>query len=118
MVQNAFSVPGAKKPEHIFYDTNCLARQQAEKSFPWFKDIGIVSLVASHPTDIVTLARHKQSNNKIAYLIPKNEREAVVKVDSINSFRLLRPVFRWTHPVLTHVFSDVWWTVWDSANLC
>ncbi|KAF8972915.1 hypothetical protein BDZ97DRAFT_1912520 [Flammula alnicola] len=41
MVQNAFSVPGAKKPEHIFYDTNCLARQQAEKSFPWFKGIGM-----------------------------------------------------------------------------
>ncbi|EDR16176.1 uncharacterized protein LACBIDRAFT_301995 [Laccaria bicolor S238N-H82] len=41
MVQNAFSIPGAKKPEHIFYDTNCLARQQAEKSFPWFKGIGM-----------------------------------------------------------------------------
>jgi hypothetical protein len=41
MVQNAFSIPGAKKPEHIFYDTNCLARQQAEKSFPWFKEIGM-----------------------------------------------------------------------------
>jgi hypothetical protein len=41
MVQNAFSVPGAKKPEHIFYDTNCLARQQAEKSFPWFNGIGM-----------------------------------------------------------------------------
>ncbi|KAF8964865.1 hypothetical protein BDZ97DRAFT_1659626, partial [Flammula alnicola] len=33
MVKNAaaFSVPGAQKPEHIFYDTNCSARQQAEK---------------------------------------------------------------------------------------
>jgi len=41
MVQNAFSIPGAKKPEHIFYDTNCLARKQAEKSFPWFKGIGM-----------------------------------------------------------------------------
>jgi len=40
MVQNAFSVPGAKKPEHIFYDTNCLARQQAEKN-PWFSSIGM-----------------------------------------------------------------------------
>ncbi|PPR02945.1 hypothetical protein CVT24_012157 [Panaeolus cyanescens] len=40
MVKNAFSVPGASKPEHIFYDTNCLARQQAE-SDPWFKDIGM-----------------------------------------------------------------------------
>ncbi|KAF8165809.1 hypothetical protein B0H34DRAFT_649042 [Crassisporium funariophilum] len=45
MTQNAFSVPGVKKPEHIFYDTNCLARQQAEKNnwqnFPWFKGIGM-----------------------------------------------------------------------------
>lgn len=41
MVQNAFSIPGAKKPKHIFYDTNCLACQQAEKSFPWFKGIGM-----------------------------------------------------------------------------
>ncbi|KDR71533.1 hypothetical protein GALMADRAFT_102508 [Galerina marginata CBS 339.88] len=40
MVKNAFSVPGAQKPEHIFYDTNCLARQQAEKD-PWFKGIGM-----------------------------------------------------------------------------
>ena len=41
MVQNAFLVPGVKKPEHIFYNTNCLARQQAEKSFPWFEGIGM-----------------------------------------------------------------------------
>ena len=40
MLENAFSVPGAKKPEHIFYDTNCLARQQAEKN-PWFEGIGM-----------------------------------------------------------------------------
>ncbi len=40
MVKNAFSVPGACKPEHIFYDTNCLARQQAEKD-PWFNGIGM-----------------------------------------------------------------------------
>ena len=31
MVRNTFFVPGAQKPEHIFYDTNCDARQQAEK---------------------------------------------------------------------------------------
>ncbi|KAF8805951.1 hypothetical protein BYT27DRAFT_7224636 [Phlegmacium glaucopus] len=42
MVKNTFSVPGAQKPEHIFYDTNCLARQQAEKD-PWFKGIGIMT---------------------------------------------------------------------------
>ena len=40
MLKNAFSVPGAQKPEHVFYDTNCDARQQAEKD-PWFKDIGM-----------------------------------------------------------------------------
>jgi hypothetical protein len=40
MLKNAFSVPGARKPEHIFYDTNCDARQQAEKD-PWFKGIGM-----------------------------------------------------------------------------
>jgi len=40
MVKNAFSVPGAQKPEHIFYDTNCDARQQAEKD-EWFRDIGM-----------------------------------------------------------------------------
>ena len=40
MVENAFSVPGAQKPEHIFYDSNCLARQQA-KSNPWFAGIGM-----------------------------------------------------------------------------
>lgn len=40
MLKNAFSVPGAQKPEHIFYDTNCDARQQAEKD-PWFSGIGM-----------------------------------------------------------------------------
>ncbi|KAF8200372.1 hypothetical protein BJ912DRAFT_844352 [Pholiota molesta] len=40
MIKNAFSVPGASKPEHIFYDTNCQARKQAEKD-PWFADIGM-----------------------------------------------------------------------------
>jgi hypothetical protein len=41
MCQNAFSVPGARKPEHIFYDTNCDARQQAQRSYPWFDGIGM-----------------------------------------------------------------------------
>ncbi|KJA21479.1 hypothetical protein HYPSUDRAFT_140419 [Hypholoma sublateritium FD-334 SS-4] len=40
MLGNAFAVPGARKPEHVFYDTNCDARQQAEND-PWFKDIGM-----------------------------------------------------------------------------
>ncbi|KJA20097.1 hypothetical protein HYPSUDRAFT_68700 [Hypholoma sublateritium FD-334 SS-4] len=38
--QNTFSVPGARKPTHIFYDSNCLAHQQAESN-PWFQDIGM-----------------------------------------------------------------------------
>jgi len=40
MLKNAFSVPGSQKPEHIFYDTNCDARQQAEKD-PWFHNVGM-----------------------------------------------------------------------------
>lgn len=40
MVKNVFSVPGAQKPEHIVYDTNCDAQQQAEKD-PWFKGVGM-----------------------------------------------------------------------------
>ena len=40
MLKNALAVPGARKPEHVFYDTNCDARQQAEND-PWFKDIGM-----------------------------------------------------------------------------
>ena len=40
MLKNAFSVPGAKKPEHVFYDTNCDARQQAKKD-PWFNNVGM-----------------------------------------------------------------------------
>lgn len=34
------SVPGVQKPEHIFYDTNCDAKQQAMKD-PWFDDVGM-----------------------------------------------------------------------------
>ncbi|KAH6894824.1 hypothetical protein BKA70DRAFT_1319560 [Coprinopsis sp. MPI-PUGE-AT-0042] len=42
MTKNAFSVPGARKPQHIFYDTNCSARQQAEKDADqWFEGIGM-----------------------------------------------------------------------------
>lgn len=41
-VKNAFSVPGAQKPEHLIYDTNCDARQQAEsRGDPFFKDMGM-----------------------------------------------------------------------------
>lgn len=40
MVKNTFSVPGAHKPEHIMYDTNCGASEQARKD-PWFDGIGM-----------------------------------------------------------------------------
>ena len=40
MLKNAFSVPGAQKPEHVFYNTNCDAWQQAEKD-PWFQGVGM-----------------------------------------------------------------------------
>lgn len=40
MVKNAFSVPGAQKPDHIFYDTNCDAKQQAMND-SWFDNIGM-----------------------------------------------------------------------------
>jgi hypothetical protein len=39
-VKNAFSVPGAHKPEHLIYDTNCDAKQQAQ-SDPYFDDMGM-----------------------------------------------------------------------------
>lgn len=38
MVKNAFSVPGAQKPEHVIYDTNCDAKQQAMASSDQFWD--------------------------------------------------------------------------------
>src|ERR1700683_5268356 len=34
------STPRARKPEHIMYDSCCLARQQAE-NIPWFDGIGM-----------------------------------------------------------------------------
>jgi hypothetical protein len=41
-VKNAFSVPGAYKPEHLVYDTNCDAKQQVMKSGdPFFADMGM-----------------------------------------------------------------------------
>jgi hypothetical protein len=42
MVKNAFSVPGAQKPEHLIYDSNCDAKQQAKASNdPYFEDMGM-----------------------------------------------------------------------------
>ncbi|KAF8226601.1 hypothetical protein L208DRAFT_1301045, partial [Tricholoma matsutake] len=42
MVKNAFSVPGAQKPEHLVYDSNCDAKQQAMASGdPFFADMGM-----------------------------------------------------------------------------
>jgi hypothetical protein len=43
-VQKAFSVPGAHKPEHLIYDTNCDAKQQVNahpEQWAWFKDVGM-----------------------------------------------------------------------------
>ncbi|KAJ2927262.1 hypothetical protein H1R20_g9835, partial [Candolleomyces eurysporus] len=40
LIKQAFSVPGARKPEHIFYNSNCDAHQQAQKD-PWFSGIGM-----------------------------------------------------------------------------
>jgi hypothetical protein len=43
-IQHAFSVPRAHKPEHIVYDSNCLAKQQVlanGDTYAWFKDIGM-----------------------------------------------------------------------------
>ena len=39
-VKKTFSVPGAHKPEHLVYDTNCLGKQQAMGD-PFFDDIGM-----------------------------------------------------------------------------
>jgi hypothetical protein len=42
MVKNAFSVPGAEKPEHLIYDSNCDAKQQAMAwGDEFFKDMGM-----------------------------------------------------------------------------
>ncbi|KAF7332740.1 hypothetical protein MKEN_00157500 [Mycena kentingensis (nom. inval.)] len=43
-VQTAFSVPGAFKPEHLVYDTNCDAKQQVnanKEHWSWFSDVGM-----------------------------------------------------------------------------
>lgn len=43
-VQKACSVPGAHKPEHFIYDTNCDAKQQVNAHpdvWSWWTDIGM-----------------------------------------------------------------------------
>ena len=41
-IKNAFSVPGAYKPKHLFYNTNCDAKQQVIKSSdPFFANMGM-----------------------------------------------------------------------------
>ncbi|KAJ7033642.1 hypothetical protein C8F04DRAFT_1002511 [Mycena alexandri] len=43
-VQKAFSVPGARKPAHLIYDTNCDAKQQVVANphlWGWFHDVGM-----------------------------------------------------------------------------
>jgi hypothetical protein len=38
--EKAMSVPRARKPEHIIYDSCCIAKQQAANN-PWFDNIGM-----------------------------------------------------------------------------
>jgi hypothetical protein len=41
-VKQVFSVPGAHKPEHLIYDTNCDAKQQVmAQGDTWFDDVGM-----------------------------------------------------------------------------
>ena len=39
-IKQVMSIPGARKPDHIIYDSCCLAKQQAQCD-PWFADIGM-----------------------------------------------------------------------------
>jgi len=42
MVKNTFSVPGAQKPEHLIYNSNCDTKQQVMSSRdPYFADMGM-----------------------------------------------------------------------------
>ena len=40
LIEKAMSVPRARKPEHIIYDSCCIAKQQAANN-PWFDNIGM-----------------------------------------------------------------------------
>lgn len=41
-VKRVFSGPNAQKPEHLIYDSNCQAKQQALASGdPWFENVGM-----------------------------------------------------------------------------
>lgn len=39
-IEKVMSIPGARKPDHIIYDSCCLAKQQAQSN-AWFSDIGM-----------------------------------------------------------------------------
>jgi hypothetical protein len=42
MVKMTFSVPGARKPEHMIYDSNCSALKEVEAcDDTWFKGVGM-----------------------------------------------------------------------------
>src|SRR5262245_50635748 len=42
MVKRAMSVPGAQKPEHMIYDSNCDAKKQVlARNDTWFDDVGM-----------------------------------------------------------------------------
>ncbi|KDR69915.1 hypothetical protein GALMADRAFT_76807 [Galerina marginata CBS 339.88] len=55
-IKRAFSVPRAQKPDHIVYDSNCLAKQQVIKN-PWFDGIGMCVEVWHF------MHKHQQSDN-------------------------------------------------------
>jgi hypothetical protein len=40
LIERAMSVPRARKPEHIIYDSCCIAKQQAV-NIPWFDGVGM-----------------------------------------------------------------------------
>jgi hypothetical protein len=42
MVKKTFSVPGARKPEHLIYDSNCNALKEVEaRNDDWFVGVGM-----------------------------------------------------------------------------
>lgn len=42
MVKKTFSVPGSRKPEHLIYDSNCLALKEVNARLDsWFTGVGM-----------------------------------------------------------------------------
>ena len=65
---------------------------------------------------------HYTKSKLKTYRMPEYKRERVVKVDLITSLGLLRVVYYWPHPVLTHVLLRTWLryrcSKQDGANSC